>query len=692
MFIKTLSYLSTLLISLCLILGCSTESKQVHIPEQKVADIPSPVYDDYLTRDIRDDIFYFVLPDRFNNGKPENDNGSAELGISNGGLKVDDKFGFHGGDIAGVEQKLDYLQDMGVTAIWMTPILRNKAIQWGGYAHHGYWIVDFTQIDPHFGSNDDLKSLIEAAHKKGMKIFFDIITNHTADVIRFEECHNPDGSFKGKQTCEYKSLEQLKNGDKYTPFVPEQEQQVKVPAWLNDPKYYHNQGDSFWQGESAINGDFVGLDDLNTLHPDVITGMIDIYKNIITEFKPDGFRIDTVKHVHMPFWRAFSPAIIEHAKSLNIPNFHIFGEVYSGDPVELSSYTTDGKMPSVLDFGFQSAAADVFYRGKNPSVIATLFDNDDYYNDHDSQADLLMNFLGNHDMGRAGYFIDDANPDITDEERLRRNVLSHALMYFSRGVPVVYYGDEQGFTGDGGDVDARENMFASAVVSYNDNNLIGTTANTGVDNFDQNHPIYITLSKLSAIRRQHTALRHGVTINRYFHSENQTFAISRIDIQEKHEYLAVFNADTQGQSIELDVTSSDYSLLDGNALYDVSNGKIEITIAGLGYALLKATQPIQAINNLDLELIGIEKADERVKFNYALLIPESNQSPIQLATVTTELVTSNGDLVLVAEDNTAPYSAIVLKKIIGQYKPTKIKVTIDNGAGESSSKEFDIPE
>lgn len=692
MLIQNLKYLAALVITACLTLGCSPSSKEVLITKQQPTSNAASLYDDYLNRDIRDDVFYFVLPDRFYNGNPANDNGSSDIEISKGGFKPDDKFGFHGGDINGVEQKLDYLKELGITAIWMTPILRNKAIQWGGYAHHGYWIVDFTQIDPHFGSNDDLKSLIDAAHQKGIKIFFDIITNHTADVIRFEECHNPDGSFKGEKTCEYKTLQQVNSGDNYTPFLPVKEKDVKVPAWLNDPKYYHNQGDSFWQGESAINGDFVGLDDLNTLHPEVITGMIDIYKNIITEFKPDGFRIDTVKHVHMPFWQAFSPAIVEHAKSLNIPNFHIFGEVYSGDPVVLSNYTTDGKMPSVLDFGFQSAAADVFYRGKDPQTIATLFDNDDYYNDQDSNADILMNFLGNHDMGRAGYFIDDANPDISDEERLRRNILSHALMYFSRGVPVIYYGDEQGFTGDGGDVGARENMFASKVSSYNDNNLIGTDANTAVDNFDQSHPIYTALSELSKIRSQHTALRQGITANRYFNSQNQTFAFSRVDKQEKREYLAVFNAGTQAQTITFEATSNAYKLLDGNASFTVNSDEIEISIAGLSYVLLKANEPIQTVNSLDIELTGIEKADERVKFNYRLLFPESNHTVIQLAQVTTELVTNEGDFVLVAKDNTAPYCAIVLQKIVDEYNPAKIRVTIDNGSGEINRKVFDIPQ
>lgn len=645
----------------------------------------------YLSRDVRDDVFYFVLPDRFNNGKHENDNGSAEPGISQGGYKPDDKFGFHGGDIAGVEQKLDYLKDMGITAIWMTPILRNKAIQWGGYAHHGYWIVDFTQIDPHFGSNDDLKSLIDAAHKKDMKIFFDIITNHTADVIRFEECHHPDGTFRGEQTCEYKTREQVKNGDTYSPFIPEKEKNVKVPDWLNDPKYYHNQGDSFWQGESAINGDFVGLDDLNTLDPEVISGMIDIYKNIITEFKPDGFRIDTVKHVHMPFWQSFSPAIIEHAKSLGIPNFHIFGEVYSGDPVVLSSYTTEGKMPSVLDFGFQSVVSDVFYRGKDPQLISQLFDNDDYYNDHDSQADLLMNFIGNHDMGRAGFFIQDANPDISEDEKLQRFILSHAFMYISRGVPVVYYGDEQGFTGDGGDVGARENMFASQVASYNDNNLIGTNATTADNNFDKTHPIYVALGKLADIRQQHKALRYGVTINRLTDASKQVLAISRIDKQESREYLAVFNASNEQQTISVQASSLSYQLIHGTGTHEIANSKIKVDLPGLSYALLKADEKIAAEDEvLDIKFTGMESSNERVKFSYELVLPEDSQSPFHLAEVTTELVDEDGNHVLVAKDNTPPYSAVVLQSIIDKNKPKKIKVTVTSGTRQTVEKEFAV--
>ena len=166
---------------------------------------------DYLTRDVRDDIFYFVMPDRFHNGDTSNDMGDITKPESYGGFNPERKGFFHGGDIKGLEDKLDYLENLGITAIWMTPILRNQAVQGDMAGYHGYWVLDFTEIDPHLGSNQDLKNLINSAHKRGMKVFFDIITNHTADVIKFKECHGEDSSKWSLDSglCEYKSRQQV---------------------------------------------------------------------------------------------------------------------------------------------------------------------------------------------------------------------------------------------------------------------------------------------------------------------------------------------------------------------------------------------------------------------------------------------------------------------------------------------------
>ncbi len=131
--------------------------------------------------------FYFVMPDRFADGDTGNDRGGLVGSRLTTGFDPTDKGFYQGGDLKGLTQKLDYIKGLGTTAIWMAPIFKNRPVQGTGAdasaGYHGYWITDFTQVDPHFGTNDDLRRLISAAHAKGMKIFFDVITNHTADVI-----------------------------------------------------------------------------------------------------------------------------------------------------------------------------------------------------------------------------------------------------------------------------------------------------------------------------------------------------------------------------------------------------------------------------------------------------------------------------------------------------------------------------
>ncbi len=503
--------------------------------------------------------------------------------------------------------------------------------------------------------------------------------------MKYRECHDNDGVFKpGFTKCEYKSLAQLENGDTYTPFVPDKEKGQKFPAWLNDPKYYHNQGDTTFQGENSLYGDFNGLDDLNTEHPDVLTGMIEIYKNIIKEFKPDGFRVDTVRHVKLPFWQEFGPAIMDYAKEQGIPNFHIFGEVYDANPYSLSSFTTTGKLPAVLDFGFQDAAAKVFYKDEGTQSVSTLFDLDDVYNDHDSQADLLLTFLGNHDMGRTGYFINEGLPDASDADKLQRSILSHAFMYMSRGIPVVYYGDEQGFTGDGNDVDAREDMFASEVDSYNDNKLLGSTQTTAENNFNKQHPIYQAIASFAKLRLSHKALRRGVNVNRFFDESSKVFAFSRVDLDEKKEYLIAFNAGTTAASFSVDASAASYSAVTTGANPVVAGGKVKLSLAPLSFAVIKADERYAENSDLNIELAEScvkGQDDERVQFNYTLAGESGSVLPIYK--VTTEYKNSKGDYVLAAHDYTAPYSSFITKADMEKGCAGELRVTVDNLDGSS---------
>ena len=307
-----------------------------------------------------EEIVYFVLPDRFENGDPSNDRGDFVGDRLKTGYDPEHKGFFHGGDLKGLTQRLDYLDRLGVTAIWFAPIFQNKPVQGpegnesAGY--HGYWVTDFTRPDGHFGSRAEFKSFVDAAHARGMKVYMDIITNHTADVIRYAEGDATDYVYRSKGDFPYSRRGGVDGatvnpgfmGDEdrsagnfakltdpsyaYTPVVPADEAESKVPDWLNDPIYYHNRGDTTFAGESSRFGDFAGLDDLFTEHPRVVEGMIEIYGDWIRDFGIDGFRVDTARHVNPEFWQAFVPAMLKTADEAGIPNFHIFGEVYRDTP------------------------------------------------------------------------------------------------------------------------------------------------------------------------------------------------------------------------------------------------------------------------------------------------------------------------------------------------------------------------
>ena len=580
-----LTLLSSLVLSAC---GQSVESdgnsnNLANIKTTTLASSNPKFSEHYLTRDVRDDVFYFVMPDRFDNGDSSNDNGSKTIPESAGGFDKTSNAHYHGGDIKGLTKRLDYLKGLGISAIWLTPILRNQAVQGDSSGYHGYWPLDFTEIDPHLGTNADLKEFIDAAHDKNMKVFFDIITNHTADVIKYQECHG-DGKplfSTSKQLCEYVSLADKAAGKGYTPFIPKGHENLKTPAWLNDPKYYHNQGDSTWQGENSIYGDFMGLDDVDTDNPEVVKGMTEIFNNIISEFKPDGFRIDTVKHVNMEFWQQFTPAIIEHAKTQGIPEFFVFGEVYSGDPQELSKFTTEGDIPSVLDFAFQYRTKDVFAYEKGTDNLNDLFSYDTLYNDHNSSADYLMNFVSNHDVGRLAYTLNQSLPEASEQEKIKRFLLSNSLMYFARGIPVLYYGDEQGFTGDGGDRGAREDMMPSLTPDYNDNNLYGTDKTTADDNFDVTHPIYKKLAEFAEVYHGHEVLRKGTQKVIEYNDEPGIFAFTR-ELNGHPSYTVIYNSAKSVQKFKAP-NAADLEVVYG----ETNQLKNEFELAPLSFVIIK---------------------------------------------------------------------------------------------------------
>lgn len=569
-----------------------------------------------------EEIVYFVLPDRFENGDTANDLGGYPADRLASGFDPAHKGFFHGGDLAGLTRRLDYLEGLGVTAIWFAPVFQNKPVQGppgdesAGY--HGYWVTDFTRPDSHFGTRAEFKAFVDAAHARGMKVYMDIITNHTADVIRYKEGDETGYTYRNRAEFPYsrklgtegKPINEGFAGDQdhtaenfarltdpgsaYTPVVPEAEKDVKVPAWLNDPIYYHNRGDTTFSGESSRFGDFVGLDDLFTEHPRVLSGMIEIYGDWIRETGIDGFRIDTARHVNPEFWQVFVPEMRRVAAERGIPNFHIFGEVYKDSPDSgyIAQYTRRDGFPAVLDFAFQEATVRVVSGQHSPETMVQMFDGDVLYEGGEDAALAMPTFLGNHDMGRFSTVLKQRVPDISQEELLSRVKLGHAMLLTLRGSPVIYYGDEQGFVGDGNDQAAREDMFPSRTDSYNDNDLLGTDASTATANFDTGHPLYRLIAELSKLRRTHKALARGRQEVRSYDLEPGLLSFARFDPDDGTEYFVAFN--TSGEPYEgfsrAGYGARGFETLSGTCAEKVAApGSVAVRLAPFGWCIAKVS-------------------------------------------------------------------------------------------------------
>ncbi|MFD6446695.1 pullulanase-type alpha-1,6-glucosidase [Promicromonospora sp. NPDC060204] len=510
-----------------------------------------------------DERFYFVMTDRFADGDPANNEGGLDGDRLTTGFDPTDKGFYQGGDLAGLRQNLDYIEDLGTTAIWLTPSFLNRPVQGSGAdvsaGYHGYWITDFTRIDPHLGTNAELAALIDDAHARGLKVYFDIITNHTADVVDYAEgtydyVDQATTPYRDAAGTPFDPADLAGTGDfpeldaatsfPYTPVVDPADQDVKVPAWLNDPTLYHNRGNSTWEGESVTYGDFSGLDDLMTEHPRVVDGFEEIYKAWI-DLGIDGFRIDTVKHVNFEFWEEWSTEIQDYAREQGKDEFFTFGEVYDADAAKTSPYVRRTDMSSVLDFSFQSAATS-YASGNSAQRLADLYASDDLYTTPHSSASALPTFLGNHDMGRVGYMLAGA------ENPLERDELAHELMYLTRGQPVVYYGDEQGFAGTGGDKDARQTLFATQVDEYADQPLVTGEQAGSVDRYATDAPLYEHIAALADLREEHPALATGAQIERYAEDGAGVYAFSRVDREERVEHLVAANNAAQQRTVTFD--------------------------------------------------------------------------------------------------------------------------------------------
>jgi glycosidase len=523
------------------------------------------------------DLIYFVFPDRYRNGDTSNDLAGGTTSDPTSGYDPTSTAHFHGGDLKGLigtcqpgDDGLARIKALGFTTVWLTPLVTQVNGTTAGAGYHGYWGKDFLNVDPHLGTNEDLLALSACAKKLGLKLVLDVVTNHTGDVVQYE----------GK-----------------TAFIPEDQKSAKNPAWLNKLENYHNVGSvsSCWgEGRCEQLGDFYSLDDLATEKEEVYKGFIEIYGEWIKKYGFEGFRVDTARHVDDNFFKNWSPGIDAAAKSVGIKNFTVYGEVWDINPMNLVTYVREKKIQTVLDFAFQRTATQFASGYSDAAVLATLFDVDDQYTTPESTASNLVTFLGNHDMGRVGFIIPQTQTG-AKADLLERTKLAHALMYFSRGIPTVYYGDEVGMTGTGNGADqrARQSMFETKITAWKSEPRVGSEPVGDGNSFTNSasHPLAIYLTQLAQIRASHPALANGQMQLRS--AKGSTLVLSKYDPVEKIEYLVAFNNSKRPSTATVATSSSaQWKNIFGEAKLTAKGSSVTVNIPAFGAAIFAASKPM----------------------------------------------------------------------------------------------------
>ena len=514
------------------------------------------------------EVIYFVMPDRYRNGDSSNDNFP--------GFNPTHTAFFHGGDLKGLtgncvdDDGLARLKKLGFTAIWLTPLVVQQPPTDGGAGYHGYWGVDFLGVDPHLGTKEDLLALSSCAKKLGLKLILDVVTNHTGDIVWYN------------------------NRDAY---IPDKYKNIKNPNWLNEISNYHNYGDmnSCWSpGACVRDGDFFGLDDLATEKPEVYNGLADVYGDWIEKYGFVGFRVDTARHLDDQFFKNWSPQINQIAEKSGIANFTIFGEVWEPSPIALMPYIRVNKMQSALDFPFQRVAVDYAASSSSASILKNLFAYDDYYTSATTSASNLVTFLGNHDMGRANFLIERVKINPANQ-LLSRVKLANTLLYLSRGIPTVYYGDEVGLLGSGNGRDqlARQDLFPTKVEIWKQEARVTGKPVGDADSFTDtfSSPIAKHLMALSELRKAHPALANEQMQIRY--AKGPVFAFSKRALNEKREYLVVLNNGAKSSTATIQTATSGKwrDLIDGKS-FTSKNGRLTLKLDGLSSAVLRAESEI----------------------------------------------------------------------------------------------------
>lgn len=503
-------------------------------------------------RDWRDTFMYFLLVDRFDNNQqniPPYIPGASATGrdVEQGGV-------FQGGNLKGITRRLDYIKGLGCTAVWLSPIFKNRQEQNGTY--HGYGIQDFLQVDPRFGTLEDLQELVRQAHARGIYVVQDMIINHTGDNWAYPG-DNPYYYWKDAPGAFPFGFWREKD-----PSCGLQGDDAVWPQELQNSDYYKRRGQirNWSDNDEAINGDFCSLKELDVKNPPVLDTLIKAYKYWIVLTDIDGLRMDTVKHMENSVVAIFCNAVREYAKRIGKSNFFIFGEIVADDAT-LQSYIgrnsridgTNERFPSLdacLDFPLYFVLEEVIKGFSNPECLRQRYDQfKNLYADHGEAGRYFVTFVDNHDQMSRPY-----RRFMNNNPYPEQAALAIGYLLTSPGIPCIYYGTEQGFDGGGNnDRYVRECMFGGKWGAFD---------SYGAHFFNDQHAIYKSIQAIVAARSRLPSLRYGRQYFReisgdgynfgYPFNGNCTLAFSRILDTEETLVAMNLSAGDRGDCVTLD--------------------------------------------------------------------------------------------------------------------------------------------
>ena len=463
----------------------------------------------------RDDVIYLIMPDRFADGDPSNDQPPHAAA---GTYDRKRPQAYHGGDLKGIQQHLPYLKDLGVTTLWLTPLYQNDDAT---SDYHGYGAVDEYEVEDHFGTMQDFQNLVTAAHELGMKVLLDMVPNHVGPNHPWAVSQPTPGWLHGTPAHHI---------DNSTYDFPPISDPHAVPA-----NYIE-----------ALDGWFVNkLPDLAQENPLVASYLLQNALWWTESSGIDGFRIDTFPYVPRSFWAYYHTGLFS-----TYPHFFTVGEVSDTDPTVTSYWAggqtgfdgIDTRLTTPFDFPMYQAILDVVAHGESAKKIVTVLRQDRFY----PHPELLVTFIDNHDKPR---FLTEAGGS---RDKLK---LALSLLATTRGIPQLYYGDEIGMAG-GQDPDNRRDFPGGFPGDSND-------AFTQIGRTPEQQDVFAHTQSLLKLRRQHPALRTGT--QKHVAVADKYYAFTRETAGER--LLIIFHNADAPETLNLDLTGT--SIADAKSLTSI---------------------------------------------------------------------------------------------------------------------------